>query len=82
MCGSDCYCLGYKVEIPRKSDARGWKALRMETRQRHFRWSESQALRRVRVIHEAERRIAHLRSLGPNKDRERTIKKLKKHANP
>jgi len=38
---------------------------------------ESERIRRVREKHEAERRIAHLRSLGLNKDRERLIKELK-----
>jgi hypothetical protein len=76
-CGSDCYCLGYKVEIPRKSDGRGWKALRLESRKRYLAWSDGQAVRRVREVHARERRIAHLRSLPPNKDREKLIEELK-----
>lgn len=76
-CGSDCYCLGYKVEIPRKTDARGWRALRSESRKRHLAWADRQAVRRVKEAHAAERRIAHLRSLGPSKDREKLIEELK-----
>lgn len=76
-CGADCYCLGYKVEPPKKTDARGWRALRLESRKRHLAWADRQAVRRVRAAHAAERRIAHLRSLGPNKDREKLIEKLK-----
>jgi hypothetical protein len=75
-CGSDCYCLGYKVQIPRKTDARGWRALRLESRRRHLASSDRQAVKRVREAHAAERRIAHLRSLGPNKDREKIIAEL------
>lgn len=76
-CGSNCYCLGYKVEIPKKADARGWKALRAESRKRHLKSAEGKALRRVREAHAAERRIAHLRSLGPNREREKLIEELK-----
>lgn len=76
-CGSECYCLGYKVEIPKKADTRGWRTLRLECRKRHLEWSEQQAVTRVREAHAVERRIAHLRSLGLNKDREMMIAELK-----
>jgi hypothetical protein len=76
-CGSDCCCLGYKVEIPKKADARGWKALRLESCRRHLAWADRQAVRRVREAHAAERRIAHIRSPGPNRDREKLIEELK-----
>jgi hypothetical protein len=75
-CGSDCHCLGYKVEIPKKTDARGWRALHLESRKRHLASEDRQAVRRVREAHAAQRRIAHLRSLGPNKDREKIIREL------
>lgn len=81
-CGSECYCLGYKVKIPKKPDARGWRALRLECRRRYLEWSAQQAVRRVREAHAAERRIAHLRSLGPNKDREKIIAELQKSIYP
>ncbi len=76
-CGADCYCLGYKVEIPKKSDTSGWRSLRLESRKRHLEWLDRQAVKRVREAHAAERRIAHLRSLAPNKDREKMIAELK-----
>lgn len=76
-CGVECYCLGYKVEIPKKSDMSGWKSLRAESRKRHLEWSDRQAVERVRKAHAAERRIAYLRSLEPNKDREKMIAELK-----
>jgi hypothetical protein len=77
QCGADCYCLGYKVEIPKKSDTAAWRSLRLESRKRHLAWSDRQAVKRVREAHAAERRIAHLRSLAPNKDREKMIADLK-----
>ena len=75
-CGSDCFCLGYKVEIPKKSDTSGWSKLRAECQRRHLASSDMQAIRRVREAHTAERQIARLRTLGPNKDREKIIAKL------
>jgi len=77
QCDADCYCLGYKVEIPKKSDTTGWRSLRLESRKRHLEWSDRQAVKRVREAHAAERRITHLRSLVPNKDREKMIAELK-----
>lgn len=77
-CSSDCFCLGYKVEIPKKSDTRGWKMLRLESHKRHSDSLDEQAISRAREIHAAERRIAQLRSLGPNKDREKKIAELLK----
>ncbi len=75
-CGADCYCLGYKVEIPKKADLRGWRKLRLDCRKRQLAWSDRQAVKRVREVHAAERRIAYLRSLGPSRDREKLIAEL------
>ena len=77
-CGADCWCLGYKVAIPKKSDMTGWKKLRLESRKRYLESSENKAVDRVRKAHAAERHIAQLRSLAPNKDREKMITELKK----
>lgn len=76
-CGADCYCLGYKVEIPRKSDARGWRRLHLDCRQRELAWSEQQAVKRVRDAHATERRIADLHSRGANRDRDKLLAELK-----
>ena len=76
-CGAECYFLGYKVEIPKKSDVRGWRSLRLETRRRHLARAESQAVTRVRVAHAAERRIVRLQSLGANREREKIIAQLR-----
>jgi hypothetical protein len=76
-CSSECFCLGYKVEIPRKTDTTGWRSLRLESRKRRLEWADGQAVKRVREAHAAERRIAYLHSLAPNKDREKMIAELK-----
>jgi hypothetical protein len=56
-CGADLYCLGYKVELPRKLDVRGWRKLRADCRERLWAWSDREAVQRVRAIHMAEREI-------------------------
>ncbi len=58
-CAEDCYPLGYAVEIPKKSDTRGWRKLRTECRKRHLAWSDPEAVRRVRDTHGAERIAAY-----------------------
>jgi hypothetical protein len=75
-CGTDLYCLGYKVEVPRKLDVRGWRQLHLDCRKRVLASSDEQAIRRVRVIHTAEREIARLRALGPAKGRQKIIREL------
>jgi hypothetical protein len=80
-CGSDCFCLGYKVEIPKKSDARAWRALRLESRKRYLMEADRQAVRDVREKHAAERRVAHLHSRGPNKERRKIIEELQRQMN-
>ena len=77
-CGADCYCLGYKVEIPKEQDAPTWRKLRLDCRRRELASSDQYALERVRVVHEIERRIAHLESLASNQSRKESIAALKK----
>ena len=75
-CSTDLYCLGYKVEVPRKLDVRGWRKLRSDCRKRVLASSDQQAVRRVHVVHTAEREIARLRALGPAKGRQKIIREL------
>ena|SRR5436189_3902069 len=77
-CGSECYCLGYKVEIPKQEDARGWRRLRDDCRARELHWAEVKAVAKVREAHDAERRIAQLLALPTNKERSNLIEKLSK----
>ncbi len=32
-CAAERYCLGYKVEVPKKTDERGWRKLRENCRE-------------------------------------------------
>ncbi|MDR0352203.1 MAG: hypothetical protein LBI02_02200 [Opitutaceae bacterium] len=77
-CGGECHCLGYKVEIPKKENAKAWRKLRDACRELALTELEEKREARVREIHEAERRIARLGSLAENKDRAKIIEELKK----
>ena len=80
-CGSECYCLGYKVEVPKKEDLRSWRKLREDCRARELARSDAEAVAKVRGAHEAERRIAELLALPANRDRSKLIAELKKTPN-
>jgi len=77
-CGSDCFCLGYKVEVPKKEDLRGWRRLRDDCRARALVQADESAIERVRAGHEAERRIAQLLALPQNKERTKLVAELRK----
>ena len=73
-CGTPCFWLGYKVEIPKKSDQRGWRKLELECYRRHQAEADRKQIRRARVA----RQISRIRVRGANKDREKLIGELKK----
>lgn len=75
-CGTDFYCLGYKVEVPRKLDVRGWRKLHLGCRRLVLAASDRQAVERVQVVHAAERELARLRRSGPAKGRQKIIRAL------
>src|SRR4051812_15381039 len=77
-CEVELYCLGYKVEIPRKLDLRGWRKLQVDCRRRSMALADRQEEKRVREVHAAEREIARLRALGPAKGRQKIIKELER----
>ena len=75
-CGEECFCLGYKVEIPKHDDIKAWRELRAECERRELACEESISLRGVRRQHFVEQEIRRLRNLPDNRDRNRQIKKL------
>lgn len=76
-CGRDCYCLGYKVEIPKKDDLRAWRLLRADCQEREFTALDERRLSRVRAFHEIEKRIRDLEALDQNPGRAKLIKDLR-----
>lgn len=76
-CGRECFCLGYKVEVPRRDAVREWRQLREECRKRLYARQDLQQQSNVRRQHDLEKEIARMEALGENKDRERQIRKLK-----
>jgi hypothetical protein len=73
-------CIGYKVEVPKKEDVRGWRKLRDRCRERAIAAVDATAVTRVRELHQIERRIAALAALPANKERTRLIADLRKQA--
>jgi hypothetical protein len=70
------FCLGYKVEVPKKEDVRGWRRLREDCRERELGAADARHIARVREQHEAERRTAQLAALPENKERAKLIAEL------
>ena len=77
-CGGDCFCLGYKVEIPKKGDSKRWSKLKNECIRRKDESDEVVKKWRVYTIHQAEKEIRKLESMEENKDRRKRINRLKK----
>ena len=75
-CGRDCFCLGYKVEVPRRNAVRVWRQLREECRKRLYAKQDRVQQSAVRRRHDLEKEIVRMEALGENKDRARQIKKL------
>lgn len=76
-CGADCFCLGYKVEVPRKTDLRRWKTIRLESRRLYFAEARRDSVCRARNIHSTERDILKLQRLTPKKGQNRTLRILR-----
>ena len=79
-CDADLYCLGYKVEVPRKINVRAWRRLGLDCRRRLLARSDRQEVRRVRLAHVAEREVVHLRALSLAKGKRKPIRRLKEKA--
>ena len=77
-CGTERYCLGYKVEVPKKTNESSWRKLREDCREFQLAESRRKFLARLREIRAAKLRIARLEKLEPNKDRDKIIRYLKK----
>ena len=76
-CNDECYCLGYKVAIPKKDDDKAWIRLRDDCFARDIQHQERVAKERVRRFHDTERKIYELESMEENQGRKKLIKQLK-----
>lgn len=77
-CGASLFCVGDKVGVPKKGDARAWKKFRWDCEGRKEGADNASRVSRVRAQHQAERRIAELMALPANKDRAKLIAELRK----
>ncbi len=75
-CGRECFNLGYKVAIPRRSAAKSWRLIRMESRRRLLVWDAYMSRYRVRRRHYLEKEIARMGAMEPNRERSRQIRKM------
>ena len=76
-CGHECFCLGHKVEVPKRDAVRAWRQLREECRRRLYAYQDRARQSAVRRQHDLEKEIVQMEALGENKDRARQIKRLK-----
>ena len=76
VCKSDCYCLGYKVEVPKATNLKAWKTLKNECYSRDIAFAQESQLNTVRVKHDIEAEIKRLMSKPINKDLTKQIKRL------
>lgn len=78
-CGSGSFCLGYKVEVPKKEDVRGWSQLRDDCRTREIVRIEKEAADKRRYATATKLRIEQLEALPANKERAKLIAQLKRN---
>lgn len=77
-CGRDCYCLGYKVEIPKRGERKRWNEIKEESDRRDLEMSALDDRQKVRRRHALEKEIVKLEAMEPNEGRKSHIKKLKR----
>ena len=75
-CGAECYCLGYKVAIPKRDNIKSWGEIAEESRRRDILYEHNSTLQTVHRQHFVEREIQRLQQKEENRDRSRAIKKL------
>ena len=77
FCNRDCICVGYKLDVPKKSDKKGWERLRKVTSEIELQNRERKRnYREVRIAQLTEE-IEKLSDREENKDRTRLINALK-----
>src|SRR5688572_5683249 len=76
-CGGECFCIGHKIPLPPKRDARGWKSLRERMQSLAIDAQGQNYAQRVRSIHRLQRNIADLEARPANQGREQAMKVLR-----
>jgi len=75
-CYKDCVSVGYKLEIPKKTDAKGWEKLREVSREMDQQKRDNQKKYRETRISQLTNRIETLSAKEHNQDRARLIAEL------
>ncbi|RYD83178.1 MAG: hypothetical protein EOP84_08280 [Verrucomicrobiaceae bacterium] len=76
-CGADCFCIGSKVEVPKREAVKEWGELQAECQRRLDFWHQYSRVREVRRQHSLEKEIARMEALPLNIDRTRQIRALR-----
>jgi hypothetical protein len=76
-CGNDCRNLGTQLQIPSKSNLRGWRKLREAILANRLKWMPVIQRRIVERIHRIERQIAKMELLPQTSERSQRIACLK-----
>lgn len=76
-CNRECVCVGYKLKIPGKSDAKGWDKLREISREMELQKREYQEKYRETRIAQLTEQIETLSAREHNTDREKLIAQLR-----
>ena len=80
-CGSECYCLGYKVAIPKREDVKLWQAIKAESLRRDQEFIDASRIKKVRRQHFLEQEIQRLRDKPNNPNRNRDIDSYSRELN-
>jgi hypothetical protein len=75
-CGSECFFLGHKVEVPNQRNLRAWRELHLDCRERELNRREKSSQEKVRRTHDIEQEIARIKALPENAGRRSYIKGL------
>jgi hypothetical protein len=77
-CANACIAIGYKLRVPAKRDATGWRELAALVAAAKARRGDDTQRARVRERHDLEQEIRRLAALPANPGRERAIRDLRK----
>lgn len=77
-CGREINWISTKVEIPRKTDSKAWKALRDDLLRREDERLNHERLAKQQLVKRYKEQIANLHSRAESKDRKKAVQALEK----
>jgi len=77
-CGVGCWCLGYKIPVPPKRDARAWRQLQESQVAQQDAQVDAARQARVRSRHDLEQEIRRLEAMPSSPGRAKAIMVLRR----